>query len=80
MGKGKAADKKGVTLEMFLHGSDLLIEMVADLFTRIMQPCGSTPSSWKESWIKVIFKKGDSKLPENWIPGGAKRAPKSIKK
>ena len=37
MRKGKAADKSGLTLEMFLHGSEDLVQMIAALFTAILR-------------------------------------------
>ena len=68
MRKGKAADKSGLTLEMFLHGSEDLVQMIAALFTAILRPNASPPKVWKENAVKVIFKKGDASLPENYRP------------
>eukprot|EP00973_Karenia_brevis_P072582 10082551-Karenia_brevis.AAC.1 len=68
MRKGKAADVNGVVMEMLLHGSDALLGMISDLFNAILQPNALPPSAWRETMIKVIFKKGDVKLPENYRP------------
>ena len=59
MAKRKAADHKGIVIEMLQQGGPLLKERIADLFTDILQADGMTPEYWKETRLKVLFKKGD---------------------
>eukprot|EP00973_Karenia_brevis_P015102 2063983-Karenia_brevis.AAC.1 len=49
-------------------GSSNLIEHIAELFTRVMSGHGDLPTSWAESYITVLFKKGDPKMPGNYRP------------
>ena len=42
--------------------------MVAQLFTDIMDPSAQIPADWKETRLKVLFKKGDPQMPDNYRP------------
>lgn len=64
----KAADDHGIIAEFLSKGSDLLMQMIADMFTSIMKPRTAVPDYWKVSSIRVLFKKGDERLPENYRP------------
>ena len=68
MEKNKAADDAGIVCELLCEASSIVIEAIADLFTAILQPGAALPSSWKSSSIKVLFKKGDPKVPGNYRP------------
>eukprot|EP00973_Karenia_brevis_P056956 7922668-Karenia_brevis.AAC.1 len=68
MGKGKAADVKGLVVEMLQAGSDVLLDCVAQLFTKIFQQQGSHPDAWDNSLVTVLFKKGDPQMPGNYRP------------
>eukprot|EP00973_Karenia_brevis_P062429 8682490-Karenia_brevis.AAC.1 len=68
MTKGKAADRKGIVAEMIQMGSMLLLEHIADLFTKVLRQTAAFPSSWYESYVSVLFKKGDARLAENYRP------------
>ena len=68
MKKNKAADDAGLVSELLNEASDELIQTVADIFTAILKPGEEIPPAWKSSSIKVLFKKGDPKLPENYRP------------
>ena len=64
----KAADEGGMIAEFLCKGSDKLFEIIADIFTAVMNPRGAVPEYWKASSIRVLFKKGDDRLPGNYRP------------
>ena len=68
MSKRKAADVDGVVVECFQQGGAALAEALAELFTDILHPSAQPPSYWKSTKLKVIMKKGDPQLPENYRP------------
>ena len=68
MKKNKAADDSGIVAELLCEASDSLIEDIAELFTEILKPRSTIPESWRASSIRVLFKKGDPKLPGNYRP------------
>eukprot|EP00973_Karenia_brevis_P046645 6471282-Karenia_brevis.AAC.1 len=68
MGRGKAADEKGLVIEMVQIGSDLLLQCIADLFTEVLHQANKHPSSWNKSLVTVLYKKGDPQLPGNYRP------------
>ena len=68
MKRKKAADDSGIVSELMCEGSDTLIEAIADMFTEILKPKAELPRSWRSSSIRVLFKKGDPKLPANYRP------------
>ena len=68
MKKGKAADDAGIVSELLCEASDDLIKTIAEIFTSILKPGEALPPAWKSSSIRVLFKKGDPKLLENYRP------------
>ncbi|CAG7718362.1 unnamed protein product, partial [Allacma fusca] len=64
---GKAADPNGITNEQIKYGGEKLRENLLILFNKILEK-QQTPSSWKNSNIILIFKKGDRKKIENYRP------------
>ena len=64
----KATDDSGVAAELLIKASDQLIGTLASIFTSIFNPGSAIPDYWKSSSIRVLFKKGDEKLPENYRP------------
>ena len=68
MKKGKAADETGIVSELLCEASAELVKTIADIFTSILKPGESIPPAWKSSSIRVLFKKGDPRLPENYRP------------
>ena len=64
----KAADERGIIAEFLNKGSELLLQMIAEIFTAILNQRAMVPDYWKASSIRVIFKKGDERLPENYQP------------
>jgi hypothetical protein len=68
MAKKKASDTAGIVVEMIQNSSREFLQTIVDIFNQILQPTPLTPSSWEESAVKVLFKKGDPKQPENYRP------------
>ena len=68
MRRGKAADESGIVAEFFLQGNESLVDILADTFSGVMRPHETIPEYWKASSIRVLFKKGDPRLPENYRP------------
>jgi hypothetical protein len=66
MKNGKAADSAGIVAEMVKVGGTRLYEVLASLFNEIMLEQGMPPDEWKHTRIKVLFKKGDPRLPSNY--------------
>ena len=67
MSKRKAADSSGIVVEMLQAGGTALREAIAELFTDVLNG-EEDPASWRETRLKVLYKKGDPKLPENYRP------------
>ena len=68
MKNNKASDDAGIVSELLKEASESMIEAIADIFTEILTSEAPLPTSWKQSFIKVLFKKGDPKLPGNYRP------------
>jgi hypothetical protein len=68
MAKNKASDSSGLVVEMLQDGSEMLMAMITELFNSIIGPSPVTPATWKQSCVKVLFKKGDAMNPENYMP------------
>eukprot|EP00959_Pyramimonas_sp_CCMP1952_P124738 2608163-Pyramimonas_sp.AAC.1 len=68
MKKGKTCAADGVVAEMLQTGHQKLLEVMADLFTRILQGAGVLPNGLLTSKIIVLYKKGDAMLSENYRP------------
>ena len=68
MKKRKAADSRGIVVELLQCGGEELFELIAEIFTDVLQPQAEVPSNWKETRLKVRMKKGDAQLPENYRP------------
>ena len=66
--KGKASDSVGIVAEMLKAGGDYLLEVLARVFTSILADGEEPPQTWKHTCIKVLFKKGDPKLPSIYRP------------
>ena len=68
MKAGKAKDASGVVAEMLKHGGGALQTSILELFNEVLAQGTSPPDSWRQTRLKVIFKKGDPKLPKNYRP------------
>ena len=67
MAKGRAPDRNGIILEMFLYGGDALIAYLT-FFLNSVVSSGRIPPKWRESFFVLLHKGGDSKDPNNWRP------------
>ena len=67
MHKKKAADQSGLVVEMLQKGGDAVLEVLADIFNDVLFG-GEDPKSWKETRLKVLMKKGDPKVLDNYRP------------
>jgi len=68
MKKRKSPDCRGVVAELLKCSCTYLLQMVADVFTDILQPKSEVPAYWKETRLKVLFKKGDPQCAGNYRP------------
>ena len=68
MANKKAADSKGIVVELLKESSDHFLELIATIFTDVLDPNAEVPAAWQETQIKVLFKKGEPTLPENYRP------------
>ena len=68
MKAGKAKDSCGIVAEMLKHGGETLHLAILELFNDILVNKACPPEGWKKSRLKIIFKKGDPKLPKNYRP------------
>ena len=68
MAKKKAGDRSGLVAEMLQHGPQQLQSVIAIFFTKLIRCEWEIPSKWKVSFVTVLFKKGDPKLPANNRP------------
>ena len=59
MASKKAADGRGVVAELLKEAGGTLEGIIAEVFTDIVQPGGLVPDYWKQTRLKIIFKKGD---------------------
>jgi hypothetical protein len=53
---------------MIQNGSEQLLELIAMLYTDILRGSLEPTEVWKETFVKVLYKKGDAKLPDNYRP------------
>lgn len=68
MTKGKAGDQAGLVVEMVQKGSTNLLHALALLFAEILSGRAQPPSIWKQSFITILFKKGEPTLPDKYRP------------
>eukprot|EP00973_Karenia_brevis_P033988 4690318-Karenia_brevis.AAC.1 len=68
MAAGKSADTNGVVVELLKHSGEGLLQVIADVFSDVLQPQAIFPEYWKNTRLKVLFKKGDPTLTENYRP------------
>eukprot|EP00973_Karenia_brevis_P000238 33040-Karenia_brevis.AAC.1 len=68
MAKNKASDRTGLVVEMLQKGSVELRNLIAEVFTDILRGKSGAPAAWKKSFVSVLYKKGDPKIPDNYRP------------
>ena len=67
MSKGKASDRSGMILEMFLFGGDAAISHLTYFFNSIIQ-MRDVPDNWRESFLVMLHKGGSRNDANNWRP------------
>ena len=65
MANGKCADTRGIVAELLKHASDNMLDNIATIFSDILKVGAATPEYWKESRLKILFKRGDARKPDN---------------
>jgi hypothetical protein len=68
MSRRKAGDADGIVADLLKDAGATLLEILAELFTEILQPGARVPEYWKKTRLKLLFKKGDTQLPDNYRP------------
>lgn len=53
MSKKKTADRKGIMLEMFLHGGDQMLSHLTEVFNEIVHT-GQIPNGWRKSFFQTV--------------------------
>lgn len=66
MAKRKAGDQAGLVVEMLQRGGRRQHESLAELFNDLLDPASEPPEYWKETRLKVLFKRGDHAEPGNY--------------
>ena len=61
MAKNKASDKTGLVVP-------LLLELIVHVFNDVLSPVPETSQTWRESKIKVLYKKCCPRQPKNYRP------------
>eukprot|EP00959_Pyramimonas_sp_CCMP1952_P456259 9472847-Pyramimonas_sp.AAC.1 len=67
MKKGKCADRRGVILEMFVHGGDDLHKALLEGTSGMLRD-GALDPSWKETSFMLLPKTGNRRDMKNWRP------------
>ena len=65
---GKTGSDDGLVAEMLKTQHGGLIDAIVKLFNSILHDELEVPRAWRETKLKVIFKKGDVELPKNYRP------------
>ena len=65
---GKARDQFGITAELLKAGSEVLQQLLLELFNEVISLEKKPPEQWRATRLIVIFKKGDASLPSNYRP------------
>ena len=65
---GKACDEQGIIAEMLRDGSEALLKTTLEVSNEILSLQAGPPNSWKQSMIKVLFKKGERDAAKNYRP------------
>ncbi len=47
MSKGKASDRQGLVIEMIQGGIALLLQLIANVFSELLEPDLQAPDSWR---------------------------------
>ena len=60
---GKVLNEQGTVAELIREGREELLDVLAFVFSKVLKPVSEIPASWSSSFIPVLFKKGDRKIP-----------------
>ena len=64
----RCPDSTGIKAEMLKHGGENLLSALLDLYNKALTGAMELPKSWKTSVITVLYKSGDTTLPQNYRP------------
>ena len=64
----KAKDVCGIFAEMIKSSNEFLVDILLDLYNRIIDKNMMPPEKWKQTVMNVLFKSGSRDLPENYRP------------
>jgi len=68
MKRNKACAEDSIAVEMFTDSGDDMIDVITDVFCRLLNGDAKPHAEWRISKIVVLFKKGDAALPKNDRP------------
>ena len=68
MANSKSADSRGVVAELLKHSSDDFLKLVAEMFADVLKADAEPPEAWKQTRLRVLFKKGSPLQVENYRP------------
>ena len=64
----RCKDTAGIKAEMLKMGGQGLIDVLLDLYNKVLTRTMEIPKSWKHSVITVLYKGGDAMQPQNYRP------------
>ena len=64
----RAADGDGVVAEMLKYGGIQLQIALQDMYNEILKDSKMSPKQWRKSVVSVLYKSGDTRLPQNYRP------------
>ena len=68
MKAGKGKDTSSVVAELLKASGDDFREITLGVFNDFLEPDALPPRTWTQTWLVVIYKKGDRKCPGNYRP------------
>jgi hypothetical protein len=64
----KTGADEGLVAEMIKLGHQPFLRCIAHLFNDLLKGTTTPPATWRTTKLKVLFKKGDPSLPQNYRP------------
>ena len=68
MKKNKASAEDGVVAEMLKDSGSDMIDVITDVFCRLLNGDAKSPAEWRTSKILVLFKKGAQHSRKTTVP------------
>eukprot|EP00959_Pyramimonas_sp_CCMP1952_P387191 8114655-Pyramimonas_sp.AAC.1 len=68
MKRNKACAEDGIIVEMLKDSGSDMVDVITDVFCKLLNGDAKSPAEWRTSKIVVLFKKGDAALPNNYRP------------